>query len=223
MNKKSIVISLTVIIGFVVLAYFATNKSGPSQDFPDVSQIRQTDATSSASLGDHTQGKGKHVLVEYSDLQCPACKSFHEYLLQMKAKDKNFAKILDEKYTFVFRTFPLTNIHRNAELAAKAAESAGIQSKYFEFVDKVFATQQEWAESDTARAYFGSIAKDLKLDETKFDADIDSKLVTQKVRSDVASGTQANLEGTPTFYLDGKRITFGSFEEFKQILIDAAK
>ena len=223
MNTKLVIISTVAVIAFVIMAYFMTNK--PEQTvYPEMTQVRPTESTASGKLTDHTLGTGKHVMIEYSDLQCPACKSFHEYLTQEKKKDANFAKIMNEQYSFVYRHFPLTAIHKNAELAARSAEAAALQNKFYEFLDKAFATQGSWAQSDTAREYFVTIAEELGLNTQQFNTDIDSDAVSAKITADVNSGETAKIDATPTFFIDGEKIKgFGTFPEFKQIIIDSTK
>lgn len=222
MNKSITIISLIVIVGFVVLAYFATNKPTVTK-FPEAGKVRTAESSDSAHLADRTKGKGKHILVEYSDLQCPACKGFHDYIESQKKSDVGFAKILNEQYTLVYRHFPLVGIHKHAELAAKAAEAAGMQGKFFEFIDAAFSSQAIWAQTDDAKAYFVSIAKNLKLNTEQFTKDLDSPLVMAKVQKDVESGNSIQLNSTPTFLIDGEKITgFGTFEEFKAIILDYA-
>lgn len=222
MNSKLIIISIIALVGFVVLAYFATNKPQPTS-FPEVAQVRTKESTGSAQLADHTMGKGKHILVEYSDLQCPACKSFHDYLANEKKKDAAFAKVLNDQYTVVFRHFPLVSIHKNAEPAAKAAEAAGMQNKFFEFIDKAFASQQEWSVLEDPQKYFISIANDLGLDVDQFASDMKTKQVTKKIQSDVDSALRTNLDSTPTFFIDGEKVVnLGNFEDLKKRIIDSA-
>lgn len=222
MNKKLIVISITALIGFVVLAYFSTNKPVPTE-FPEQAQVRTSNASDSAKIIDHTLGKGKHILVEYSDLQCPACKSAHDYISTEKKNDPNFAKIMEEQYTFVYRHYPLIRIHKNAEIAARSAEAAAMQGKFYEFLDEAFKTQKEWSESDKAREYFVDIAKSLNIDGEQFVKDIDSATVSEKIGEDIKFAEKASIRGTPTFFIDGQTVEFGSFEEMKKIIIDSAK
>ncbi len=223
MNTKLVIISTVAVIAFVVVAYLMTNKSEQTI-YPEMTQVRPTEATGSGKLTDHVLGTGKHIIIEYSDLQCPACRSFHEYLSQEKKKDVNFGKIMSERYSFVYRNFPLTGIHKNAELAARSAEAAAMQNKFYEFVDRAFATQTDWAESDKAREFFVNIAKELGLNTTKFNTDIDSDAVSAKIIADVSSGEAVKIDATPTFFIDGEKIKgFGTFQEFKQIIIDYAK
>jgi len=222
MNKKLIVISITAIIGFVVLAYFSTNKPVPTE-FPEQAQVRTPNASDSAKIIDHTLGKGKHVLVEYSDLQCPACQAVHNYLSTEKKNDSNFAKIMEEQYTFVYRHYPLIRIHKNAEIAARSAEAAALQGKYYEFLDEAFKTQKEWSEMAKAREFFVDIAKTLGLEEEQFVKDVDSVGVTEKIGADIALADKANIRGTPTFFIDGELVEFGSFDQLKKSIIDSAK
>lgn len=223
MNKKHIIISTFALIGFVLLSYFAFNNPQPAS-YPEMAQIRVKGSTGSAQLADRAMGTGKHILIEYSDLQCPACKTFHEYIANEKKTDKAFTDTMNKQYTTVFRHFPLVSIHENAELAAKAAEAAGAQNKFFEFIDKTFATQQEWGASDTAEAFFISLAKDLGLDAKQFKSDIYSKTVGTKLQTDVDSALRANINSTPTFFIDGEKVTnLGSFEDLKKRIIESAK
>lgn len=223
MNKKLIVISITALIGFVVFAYFSTNK--PQQTaFPEQAVVYTQEATGSGRLADRTLGTGKHIMVEYSDLQCPACKSLHDFMNQTKGTDPSFRKLMEEQYTLVYRHYPLIRIHKNAEIAARSAEAAGIQGKFYEFIDKAFTSQADWSGSDDGREFFVALAKELGLDTEKFVADIDSAAVTDKIGADIKLAEQGGIQGTPTIFIDGQKIeNFGTFDQLKQIIIDLAK
>lgn len=204
------IVSVIAIFGFVVGAYFLTNKP-QKVVFPEVNKISSADhikwATDSAST--------KNILVEYSDLQCPACKNFHDIIKSQIEPDKK----ITSKITFVYRHFPLTNIHKNAEKAAYAAEAAGKQGKFFEFVDVLFSKQTEWAQVGDAEKKFEAYAKALKLDVEKFNKDASSGEVKNKVALDTASGNKAEVQATPTFYLNGEKLdSIRSFDEFKKLL-----
>jgi protein-disulfide isomerase len=98
------------------------------------------------------------------------------------------------------------------------------EKKFFEMADKMFATQNQWSTSKTAKQYFETLAKELKLDIAKFNKDRESQQVKDRVQSDVTSGTQVEVQATPSFYLDGKKIdNIGSFADFKKLLQDSAK
>lgn len=223
MNIKIIMLSVVGIVGFLLLSYTAFNK--PQQTTIDgVSKIRTSpDASQSGQLNDHTAGSGKQVLVEYSDLQCPACKSFHEYIEQEKKNDPAFAQVMDKQYTTVFRHFPLESIHPNARLAAQSAEAAGLQDAFFPFIDMAFARQQEWSQSEDAKTLFINMARELALNVDQFESDLVSEPVLAKVEADLSSALSMGLNSTPTFFINDNKITeFQTFEDFKVIIMQSA-
>ena len=225
MDKKMLVISTTAIIGFIVVSYFAFNKPTTTY-YPDQTKVRGevTNAKEKVAAQDHKRGSGKNILIEYSDLQCPACKSFHEYIEAEKKKDQAFADLMDKQYTFIYRHFPLTNLHKNAEAAAYAAEASAIQGKYYEFIDRAFSTQPEWAETDKPNEFFIKIARDLGLDEKKFTSDSNSDAVKNKVQSDADLAIKGEVNATPTFFANGVKLGgYNSFDDFKKMLQDAIK
>jgi protein-disulfide isomerase len=156
------------------------------------------------------------TLVEYSDFACPACVTY--YLL---------VKQLNEEFTdnllVVYRHFPLVSIHKNAILAAKAVEAAGIQGKFWEMHDKLFDNQDEWVEEGNPEGKFVDYASQLELDEEKFVKDIESKEVEDEVNKDLFSANSLGLNSTPSFLLNGKKVQPGSFEEFKSLVENEIK
>jgi len=109
--------------------------------------------------------------------------------------------ILLKKVTFVFRHFPLTQIHDKALLAAYAAEAAANQNKFWQMTDKLYDTQQTWeASNDPVNEFFVKYAKDLNLDINKFKADMNSDSVKKRVDEDVQQGNLMGLDSTPTFF-----------------------
>jgi len=222
MNTKLLIgAAIVLILGFLYVSYTSTNPV-VQKTFPDVAKIQKV-ASDSASIADHTKGTGKRVLTEFADLQCPACRTFHEYLKSEMVKDPAFGKLMTEQYTVVYRHFPLVNIHQHAQIAAQSAEAAGLQGKFFEFIDVAFAKQDEWAKSQDPQEQFKNYATDLGLDTLLFKEDTNSAAVKQKIDRDVKAGLAANLQATPSFYIDGEAIQgFGSFEEFKKVLVEKA-
>lgn len=217
MNKNQIIIGGVAIIGTFALlfgVYKLTNQQKQTS-FPEVSKI---------SADDHTKWakKGKNVLVEYSDLQCPACQNFHDVIKTLEKNDKEVQEAM-KNITFVYRHYPLTNIHKNAENAAKAAEAAGRQGKFFEMVDKIFANREKWENSDKTSELFIGYAKELKLKEDQFKTDINSAGVLEEINKDMASANSAQVSSTPSFFLNGTKVTVASFDEFKKLLVDTAK
>jgi protein-disulfide isomerase len=124
----------------------------------------------------------------------------------------------------VYRHFPLYNIHSNAQAAAYTAEAAGKQGKFFEMVDLLFAGQDEWSKKGNPEPYFLDLATKLKLDLAQYKEDVTSPEVKAKVTADAASGNEAGVSSTPSFYLDGQKLdTVKSFDEFMTLLEETGK
>lgn len=154
------------------------------------------------------------VLAEYSDFQCPACGAY-EPLLQQLVKD------LGSKFVLVYRHFPLPQ-HKQAPLAAQAAEAAGLQGKFWEMHDVIFEHQKDWTENTDAENIFLGYAKTLGLDEQKFKDDFKSDAIKNRIASDRKEGEGYGINSTPTFYLNGHNIHPTTYDEFKKLVQDAS-
>ena len=110
---------------------------------------------------------------------------------------------------YVFRNFPLYSIHPDAGIAAQAAEAAGLQGKYWEMHDLLYTNQNDWVTAtpdQVVSKYFDGYATTLGLDVNKFNTDIGSQQVLDKIQTDVAGGTAAQIDHTPTFFVNLKQI-----------------
>lgn len=154
------------------------------------------------TAGDRVRGSinAPFTLVEYSDFQCPAC-SAYEPMIQRLIKEN------PEKVRLVYRHYPLRSIHANAQAAAEAAEAANIQGKFWEMHDVLFNTQTDWSNEKNPSAKFEEYARSLGLNVDQFKSDSKSKAVKDKIDADYSSGTRSGVQGTPTFFLNGKQIT----------------
>ncbi|MBI2024821.1 MAG: DsbA family protein [Candidatus Harrisonbacteria bacterium] len=164
-------------------------------------------------------GKGaeeaKVVLVEYSDFQCPACGAYYPLL-------KRLSQEFTGQIKFVYRHFPLSQIHANAEPAARAAEASGKQGKFWEMHDLIFENQTNWSNQKNAEVAFISYAQSLQLDIERFKTDLNSQEVKESVANDYQSGIRSKVNGTPTFFLNGQKIQNPrSYDEFKNIIEQA--
>jgi len=172
----------------------------------------QESASVGAVVEEYAPKNGKVTLVEFSDFQCPACKFFHPIVKQMLSE-------YGDKIEFTYKYFPLKSIHKNADLAARAGEAAKLQNKFFEMSDLLFTNQDAWAMSGNAEESFAAYAGSLGMDKAKFLADLNSDEVSAKVNADLQEGTKLGVRGTPTFYVNGLRITNpGTYNEFKSII-----
>jgi protein-disulfide isomerase len=170
------------------------------------------------SAADHVSGTASAsiVLVEYSDYQCPACASFYPIVKQLLSEPGA------ENVRFVYRNFPLTQIHPNAQLAAQTAEAAALQGKFWEMHDILFENQTKWAgmSGSGARATFEGYAAALGLDVAKFKRDVDSSAVKEKIKADYDGGVASGVNATPSFFINGKKMAQPqSYDQFKQAVL----
>jgi len=154
------------------------------------------------------------VLIEYSDFECPACAMYASIVNQI-------VKEFGDKIVLAYRHFPLKDKHKNAELAAYFTEAAGRQGKFWEMHDVIFEKQAEWAEKNNAEDLFIEYAKKLSLDVNLLNKDINSEEIKNKVDNDFKSGISAKVNYTPTLFLNGKKISPESYEDFKNIISQA--
>lgn len=148
------------------------------------------------------------TLVEYSDFECPACGQFYPYVKDVLAD-------YGDQIRFEYKHFPLTQAHPNAEPAARAAEAAGQQRKFFEFHDLLFENQQEWSGQANASQYFTTYAEQLELDMGQWKTQQRASLLRDKVADDFAEGRSLGVTGTPTFFLNGERMNIQTFNDFR--------
>ncbi len=158
---------------------------------------------------DHVRGNttAETVLVEYSDFQCPACAAFYS---TVKALETEFGT----STAIVYRHFPLSQ-HKNATLAAAAAEAAGLQGKFWEMHDLIFEHQKDWSElsSGAANDYFVKLAEQLNIETSRFSDDMRDPAITERISRDEREGVVAGVNATPTFYLNGKKLMLNNFAD----------
>ena len=163
---------------------------------------------------DHVRGNvtAPVTMVQFADFQCPACGAYEPMVREVMAKNSNDVKL-------VFRHFPLTNMHRNALLAAKYAEAAGKQNKFWEMHDILYDKQKEWGESLTAQSFFDGASVSLGLDMTQVKKDVEAKETEEIILSQYREGVKFGVAGTPSFFVNGVKIESPrSVEEFTQVI-----
>jgi protein-disulfide isomerase len=112
-------------------------------------------------------------------------------------------------------------MHPLALPAARAVEAAGQQDKFYEFHDMLFEKQKTWTKSPNPNALFVQYAEELGLDVKKFRQHMDASLLSDKIKADKKVGDDLGITGTPTFYLNGEKMTINSYEEFYQQIASA--
>jgi len=204
MNKIGWIIFTTVVVVLLGGLIAWTRITNPPIDVSGINNNSVIAAsTQNGNIADHTRGseQNKLLLVEYGDYQCPSCGSVY-------ANVNTLLKDYGDKFTLVFRNFPLTSIHSNAKAAAAVAEAAGLQGKFWEMHDKLYSNQSDWSSLGATQrtTIFTGYATSLGLNVDTFNADLAGKSVSQKISFDVALGKAANVSATPTFFLNGEKI-----------------
>jgi protein-disulfide isomerase len=141
------------------------------------------------------------VIEEYGDYQCPPCGQLYPELKEIEHEYGNQVQI-------VFHHFPLTKMHKNALMAAHAAESARNQNKFWEMHDRLYRNQKEWSDLEDPRPIFVSYAKQLGLNVQQFTSDMESNLVDQRISVDIQRGAALGVTGTPTVFLDSHMVRY---------------
>ena len=156
----------------------------------------EPDVSDSYGLGDPD---APVVIIEYTDFQCPFCsRHYEESYGQIK---ENF---IDQGLVYyIFKDFPLINLHPQAVKAAEAARCAGDQDAYVEMHDQLFASQGEWSGKSNASDLFIGYAEELGLDSADFAACLESGRFESAVMQDLDEGTQLGVNGTPAFFING--------------------
>jgi protein-disulfide isomerase len=162
------------------------------------------------TVADHIKGgvDAKVTLVEYSDFQCPACGQFEPVVEEVLGQ-------YGDQIKFEYKNFPLIQLHPFAESAAVAAEAAAQQGKYFEFHDMLFAKQGEWTKGISPSSFYSQYAKELGMDVSLFARHQRSSILRDKVKADYKAAVAMGLTSTPTFYLNGQKMTLTTLDEFK--------
>lgn len=151
----------------------------------------------------------KNVFIEYADFQCPGCASYSKIVKNVPTEFTDTV--------FVYRYFPLINIHKNATIAALAAEAAGEQGKYWDMHDTLFEKQSEWENIADPLVMFAGYASSIGVkDIEQFKNDITNKKNIEKIESGFREAMGLSLPGTPSFIFNGQSIKPDSLEAMKK-------
>jgi protein-disulfide isomerase len=152
------------------------------------------------------------TLEEFGDFQCPPCGMLHPVLKDMEAQ-------FGPNLRIIFREFPLVPAHAHALSAARAAEAAALQGKFWEMHDLIYEHQKDWHESFDVRPIFEAYAKQIGLKVEQFRRDITSEIVERRIFLDGKRAHSLGVTGTPTVFINGREIPFESLAPDKLKLI----
>ena len=199
----TLLLILAVIFGLIQL--INSSPAAPSNQKVNVAPVSAKDIT-------NADAKAKITLIEYSDFQCPACAAYYPLVRQLLSDYQG-------KIYFVYRIFPLTNIHPNSHISAQAAYAAYKQNKFFEMEDLLFTNQKDWANASDPRGIFMDYARQLKLDAKKFQNDMNSDEAKKYVNDAENQAISEGMNSTPTFVLNGVKIQNpANYEDFKKLI-----
>lgn len=208
MNKRFAIILVGLVVVFGGLLLFNKRDADAPKNGSGNEKVQPTEH----KIGEGTTGV---TLTEYGDFECPACRQYYPLVQQVKNE-------YGDEITFQFRHFPLTQSHQYALLAARAAEAAGMQDKFFEMHDLLYENQEVWKASSNPSQIFEDYASRLALNVDKFRKDMKSDQVNDIVQADLAEARKKDYNSTPTFEINGKKIENPrDLEGFKKLIDEA--
>lgn len=209
MSKEAKII-LSVGIGFfaiLALLIYSTNTGPGSQIIADPALLI-SDTSHMTSTRD-----AKVNVIEFGDFQCPACAYANPIVQQLIEAYKGNLDV-----NFVFRHFPLAQ-HSNAIISAEAAEAAGAQGKFWEMNDMLYRGQNEWSSNSNSLEIFVGYAQKLGLNVKIFTDSINQNKFQDVIVKDRSDGQALGVNSTPTFFINGEKITgVPNFDNFKKII-----
>lgn len=209
MDKRFLSILAVIILIFAGIFVVSQHSSNSST---------KGDASKATS---HVTGNGQKnvTLMEYGDYQCPICGAYYQPLKQVYEQE------FPDDIHFQFRNLPLVTRHPNAFAAARAAEAAGLQGKYWQMHDKLYENQDPngqsgWVASNNPLEAFNTFAQQIGLNVNKFKTDYASSQVNDAINADIAAfldtsyaNHDASKQATPTFFLNGKYVANSEFTD----------
>lgn len=150
------------------------------------------------------------VVVKFSDFQCPACR-------QAAMMDASVEDELGDDVAFVYRHFPLPNFEHSRK-AAKFAEAAGNQGKFWEMHNMIFNYQERWSRGD-ADSIFDEMVEHLELDREQFRQDLESDEIEERIDEHRRQGQRLQVRGVPSLFINGEEQQYpGSPDEYRELL-----
>ncbi|MBI2019226.1 thioredoxin domain-containing protein [Candidatus Daviesbacteria bacterium] len=204
-----LLVTVALLLGFV---FFLGKSSNSSNNIS--SEVLQIDYSKGQRIGSDS---AKVRLVEFSDFQCPACRSAEPYIKQVISS-------YGDNVQFIYRHFPLPQ-HQFGKKTAYLAEAAGEQGKFWQMHEKIFETQDSWSKmsGSDADSYFLKLAKELEIDESKAKEAMEGDVYKTKIDEDIAEGRKLRINSTPTFFLNGKKLNLQSFADLNTIVGEELK
>ena len=171
------------------------------------SQPANNDEPKTKTKGVHIRGNpnANVTIEEFADFECPPCATMSPMLAKLEKEFESQVRVL-------FRNFPL-QMHKHAEDAARAAEAAGLQGKFWQMHDALYRNQIAWSKEQDVRLAFVTYAQEIGVDVGRFERDLDSPEVRARVSSDQARATSLGVNRTPTLFINNQPVPPSSLNE----------
>ena len=220
-NLKATITVVLVAVGVLALLLLVNRPSGPEPAAQGSSAAQTVAPVAPADMlvreNSHrlsTAADGRVTFVEFLDFECEACGAAYPAVEQLRSE-------YGDRVTFVARYFPLPG-HFNAQNAAVAVEAAAQQGRFEAMYQRMFETQTTWGEQRVSHApLFRQFAADLGLDMAAYDRAVANPATLQRVHADQQDGHAAGVQGTPTFFLDGRKLEPRSIDDLRTALDQA--
>src|SRR2546423_8657568 len=180
---------------------FATNVTGTAPTGSSSTQAQRQPPDTDGATRPNVKVSSPVVLEEYGDYQCPPCGQLYPELKEIEKEYGNQVQI-------VFHHFPLMKIHKNALVAAHAAEAARNQNKFWEMHDRLYRNQKEWSELADPGPVFIDYAKQLGLKIDEFTSDLGSNMIDQRISADIQRGSADRGYRPPTVLLESLAVDY---------------
>jgi protein-disulfide isomerase len=196
MQRYRPVLIIAAVLAVAVIGGVLLVRSGRNQE-----PFTSTPANTASSIEQQNNASRKTVvtLEEFGDYQCPPCGELHPTLKKLKQQ-------LGPNLNFIFRNLPLSSIHKNALAAARAAEAARMQGRFWEMHDLLYENQDLWKDDINPRSTFRKFALDIGLDRYRFARDMEDKQVELRIQADMEAAASHGINGTPTILIDGRQL-----------------
>lgn len=214
LSRRKVLLSGSQLMGAVlVLALITAPAMQARAQAPLKPDVSVEELMKPGELPDNVLGKedAPYTIVEYSSMTCPHCAQFHNDVLPELKK-----KYIDTgKAKYIVREFPLDNVASAAFMLARCVDNA----KYFDFVDLLYANQDEWAFGGNPLPGLQKFAKQVGFTEEKFNQCLkDEKLLDHIEWVRNRGNNEFGVRATPTFFVNGQRLKGGTFEDFDKLL-----
>jgi len=207
------ILGVVALLGLGAIAYQLFAKGGDAATAPVEVQIDPTELSrvQGVSLGNDN---APVVIYEFADFQCPACGQFASFITPL-IKER---LVQPGTVKYVYYDFPL-NMHPHAFLAARSARCAQEQGKFWEYHDALYGRQPTWSAMRDATDFFIELGNEVGVDEGQFEECVQSDKYAEEVTRSLKLGESLGVRGTPTLFINGKRLpNIPSYQELEALV-----